>query len=159
MPESIDVTTLGLPQLEQIRDNLGEDIEQIQEGLNALKQATYGYIQSKEAAKSITPANEGKEILIPMTSSLFVPGKLGNTQKVLLDIGAGYLVEQTPEKAQEYFDRRADAVKDQMEKLNASLEQKKNGQEQIIMLMQQKIASISQTQQAQEGISGLNINQ
>ena len=46
-----------------------------------------------------------------------------------------------------------------MEKLNASLEQKKNGQEQIIMLMQQKIASISQTQQAQEGISGLNINQ
>ena len=70
MPESIDVTTLGLPQLEQIRDNLGEDIEQIQEGLNALKQATYGYIQSKEAAKSITPANEGKEILIPMTSSI-----------------------------------------------------------------------------------------
>ena len=66
---------------------------------------------------------------------------------------------QTPEKAQEYFDRRADAVKEQMDKLNATLEQKRNGQEQIIMLMQQKIASISQTQQAQEGISGLNINQ
>jgi len=70
MAERIDVTTLGLPQLEQIRDNLGEDIEQIQEGLNSLKQATYGYIQSKEAAKSITSANEGKEILIPMTSSI-----------------------------------------------------------------------------------------
>ena len=90
----IDVTTLNLQQLEQLRDGLNEDIEQIQAGLNSLKQATHGYILSKDAARTVKAENEGKEVLIPMTGSLYVPGKLGCSKKVLVDIGAGYYVEQ-----------------------------------------------------------------
>ena len=70
MGERIDVNTLSLPQLEQIRDGLNEDIEQIQDGLNSLKQATSGYIQSKDAVRTIQKGNQGKEILIPMTGSI-----------------------------------------------------------------------------------------
>ena len=44
-----------------------------------------------------------------------------------------------------------------MDRLEASLRQKKNGQEQIIMVMQQKIASISQDE-AKSGISGLKLD-
>lgn len=57
----------------------------------------------------------------------------------------------------EYFDRRVNAVKEQMERLEGSLRQKKGGQEQIIMVMQQKIASISRDSAAQ-GISGLKLD-
>ena len=35
------------------------------------------------------------EILIPLTSSVYVPGKLAeNLDKVLIDIGTGYFVEK-----------------------------------------------------------------
>ena len=67
---SVDITTLGLQELEQIRDGLNEDIERIQVGLNSLKQATHGYILSKDAANSVRPENEGTDILVPMTSSI-----------------------------------------------------------------------------------------
>merc|ERR1712137_298077 len=155
--KAVDITTLGLPELEQIRDGLNEDIEKIQVGLNSLNQATHGYILSKDAADSVRPENEGTDILVPMTSSLFVPGKMGNSETVMLDIGAGFYVQQTPEKAKEYFDRRASAVREQMNSLENTLKQKKAGQEQIIMVMQQKIAAISQDQ-AQTGLSGLKLS-
>jgi hypothetical protein len=43
-----------------------------------------------------------------------------------------------------------------MEKLGEQLKQKRSVQEQIIMIMQQKIAAISQ-EQARAGISGLKL--
>jgi hypothetical protein len=33
-------------------------------------------------------------LLIPLTSSLYVPGSLGNTDKVIVDVGTGYMVEK-----------------------------------------------------------------
>ena len=37
---------------------------------------------------------EGKDMLVPLTSSMYVPGKLGSVDKVLLDVGTGYFVEK-----------------------------------------------------------------
>ena len=36
----------------------------------------------------------GKAVLVPLTSSLYVPGTLKNPGRVLVDIGTGYFVEQ-----------------------------------------------------------------
>jgi len=36
----------------------------------------------------------GKSILVPLTSSLYVPGKLKNAGKVLVDVGTGYYIEK-----------------------------------------------------------------
>merc|ERR1712232_747492 len=68
--KAIDISTLSLEQLEQVRDGLTDDIDQIQSGLNSLKQATHGYILSKEAISTVSAKNEDKEILIPLTGSL-----------------------------------------------------------------------------------------
>jgi prefoldin subunit 5 len=35
-----------------------------------------------------------KQILVPLTNSLYVPGKIGDIEKVVLDIGTGYYVEK-----------------------------------------------------------------
>ena len=35
----------------------------------------------------------GRSILVPLTSSLYVPGTLKNAGKVLVDIGTGYYIE------------------------------------------------------------------
>ena len=36
----------------------------------------------------------GKQILVPLTSSLYVPGNLKDAGKVLVDVGTGYYVEK-----------------------------------------------------------------
>jgi len=35
-----------------------------------------------------------KPILVPLTSSLYVPGKLADTSNVLVDVGTGYYIEK-----------------------------------------------------------------
>lgn len=47
----------------------------------------------------------GKEILIPLTSSLYVPGKLTDVENVVIDVGTGYYVKkasQSPNKPSEF---------------------------------------------------------
>lgn len=36
----------------------------------------------------------GKEVLVPLTSSLYVPGRLADTEMVVVDIGTGYYVRK-----------------------------------------------------------------
>ncbi len=36
----------------------------------------------------------GKPILVPLTSSLYVPGKLADTNNVIVDVGTGFYVEK-----------------------------------------------------------------
>jgi len=36
----------------------------------------------------------GKDVLVPLTPSLYVPGKLKNVGSVLVDVGTGYFVEK-----------------------------------------------------------------
>jgi prefoldin alpha subunit len=41
-----------------------------------------------------TEKSEDKTILVPLTSSLYVPGKLSNVETVIVDVGTGYFVEK-----------------------------------------------------------------
>lgn len=43
---------------------------------------------------------------MPLTQSMYVPGRIADSGKVLIDIGTGYYVEKSLPKAKEYLDRR-----------------------------------------------------
>ena len=47
--------------------------------------------------------NIEKEILIPVTNNILLPGKLDVTDYVFVSVGAGYVVEKTVPDAQDYF--------------------------------------------------------
>lgn len=59
----------------------------------------------------------GKEILVPLTDSMYVPGRLADLEHVMVDIGTGYFVEKTIEDAQNYFSRRVAYVTEQIGKV------------------------------------------
>ncbi|KAG0217785.1 Prefoldin subunit 5, partial [Mortierella sp. GBA43] len=56
--------------------------------------------------KAINTTNDNKTILVPLTSSLYVPGKLANVEKVVVDIGTGYYVEKTVEDAIKFYNAK-----------------------------------------------------
>lgn len=53
---------------------------------------------------------QGREIMVPLTSSLYVPGIMEDSDKVLLEVGAGYFVEENVEKARDYCERKAKSL-------------------------------------------------
>lgn len=59
-----------------------------------LKQAQNRFADCIESCKAVDASNKDKTILVPLTSSLYVPGKLANVEKVIVDIGTGYYVEK-----------------------------------------------------------------
>lgn len=53
-----------------------------------------GYLYAGEGQRLIRWNYTGTPILVPLTPSLYVPGKLASTDTVLVDIGTGFYVEK-----------------------------------------------------------------
>jgi prefoldin alpha subunit len=70
---------------------------------------------------------QGKEIMVPLTSSLYVPGVLSDDHNVLIEAGAGYFIEKPVDKAMEYLDRKQKNMQDNSNKV-ATLIQTKQAQ-------------------------------
>ena len=51
-----------------------------------------------------------KEIMVPLTSSLYVPGRMEDNNQVMVEVGAGYFIEQSTGKAVEYCDRKSKQI-------------------------------------------------
>lgn len=60
---------------------------------------------------------DDKTCLIPLTGSMYVPGKIKDINNVIVDIGTGYYVEEDRESAKDYFKRKVEFVSEQMEKI------------------------------------------
>ena len=54
----------------------------------------------------MSPDVEGKDILVPLTGSMYVPGTLVQPEKVIVDVGTGYYVEKDITAAKDYFQRK-----------------------------------------------------
>ena len=52
------------------------------------------FIFRREGQRLIRWKYTGTPILVPLTPSLYVPGKLASTDTVLVDIGTGFYVEK-----------------------------------------------------------------
>ena len=92
-------------------------MNQLTESLANLQKAVARYHTSGRALESMVDETEGKEMLVPLTSSLYVPGKLGAVDTVLLDVGTGYFLEKSPADGVDYCKRKVMLVRENMEKL------------------------------------------
>ena len=83
-------------------------------------------------------------MLVPVTEGLYVPGKVGETDKVLVDIGTGYFVEKTPKGAEDYCKKKVLEMQANMEKIMGVAKMK---QKQLVMVSEQLNARESGQQQ------------
>lgn len=70
------------------------------------------------------PANEGKDLLVPLTASLYVPGKVVDHNKVMVDVGTGYFVEKSAADADKFFEKKTETLKNSMVELEKIVTQK-----------------------------------
>lgn len=109
---TVDLGTLNVQQISQLKKQLDEELEQLTTSFSHLNAAQTKFQECLKLvqAEPSTPTN-GKAspqlrdahtlglttilgILVPLTNSLYVRGRLSDSNRVLVDIGTGFYIEK-----------------------------------------------------------------
>ncbi|KAJ1858400.1 subunit of tubulin prefoldin [Coemansia sp. RSA 2703] len=96
------------------------------------------------------PSAQDTKIMIPLTNSLYVPGRLSNVESVLVDVGTGYYAEKSNEEANKYYENKIKFVGENAKKIQETVEQKQNSYRGLLEIMQYKLTQQQQQQQQQQ---------
>lgn len=96
-----------------------------------------------------THRKTGKEVLVPLTSSLYVSGTLGDSDKVMVDIGTGYYVEKKAEGGIDYCKRKVKLLSESLASLAEIIQQKRRQVQQVQQVFEIKMKQFQAQEQAQ----------
>uniref|UniRef100_A0A1B6FY93 Prefoldin subunit 5 n=1 Tax=Cuerna arida TaxID=1464854 RepID=A0A1B6FY93_9HEMI len=144
--QAVDLTKLNMQQLAQLKHQVDSELGILQDSLHSLKIAQSKFQDSKENLDKISTASKGKDILVPLTASMYVPGRIADVDKVMLDIGTGYYVEKDLDGARDYFKRKIAFVTEQMEKIQAVGVEKSKIRDVLIEVIGMKINQMAANQ-------------
>ncbi|CDJ38769.1 prefoldin subunit 5, putative [Eimeria tenella] len=85
-------------------ENLSNHLSQLKFAASRVSEAREAVIQL-DAYRQRQKEGEAPEVLVPLTGALYVKGRLDCDDKVLVDIGAGYMIQKT------YQDEKKDAMR------------------------------------------------
>ncbi|KAL7729170.1 hypothetical protein ACLKA6_009635 [Drosophila palustris] len=152
--EMIDLTKLSPDQLMQIKQEFDQEMGNIQDSLSTLHGCKAKYAGSKDALEAFQPDWENRQILVPLTSSMYVPGRIKDLNNFVIDIGTGYYIEKDLEGSKDYFKRRVEYVQEQIEKIEKIQLQKTRFLNSVMGVLEVKQAAaakmIQQQQQQQQ---------
>jgi prefoldin alpha subunit len=94
---------------------------------------------------SLTPT--GTEILIPLTTSLYVPGQLASSNKVLVDVGTGFYVEKDVKDARRFYEAKVAELHQNL----GEIEKVVGGKEGNLRLVEEVLRGKVMTEQQQQG--------
>eukprot|EP00964_Phaeocystis_antarctica_P143976 scaffold109653_cov78-Phaeocystis_antarctica.AAC.1 len=100
-------------------------------------------------AKPLCPNNAlraGTRMLVPITSSLYVPGETSKLDTVLIDVGTGYYIEKSGPEAQAFLDRKIHLITGQAIKVAQAMQIKQEGLQGTVQAMNSKITQYQQQQ-------------
>ncbi|KAI5969125.1 GIM5 [Candida margitis] len=145
-PQKIDLNSLPPQQLVELRKNIDQEINHFTQSLQALQTAQ---LKLKDCITSINNLEKSKadEMLIPLSSSLYIPGKAVTKQDYLVDIGTGYYVEKKAEDAKKVYDTKIKKLDDDAKKLKDILVQKNELLNGLNLILRRKVIEMEKEQE------------
>ncbi|RPA77957.1 Prefoldin alpha subunit, partial [Ascobolus immersus RN42] len=138
--QSIDLSTLSVQNLSAVKQQLDEELEHLTNSFAKLRAAQTRFRECIRAIKNgVNPEMADKTILIPLTTSLYVPGKLADTEKVLVDVGTGYYVEKKTADAIKFYTKKIDALNSNLQDLEKIIAQKGQNVKIVEEVLRQKV--------------------
>jgi len=137
--QQINVTDLDLPQLADVRRQLEEELAHLSNSFTQLRQAQAKFKACIDNVEQVKPQNSGKTILVPLTNSLYVPGKLCDLENVIVDIGTGYYVQKNRAEASKHYQAKVDYIRTNLETLQETIQKKQDNMNYLINVMQMKL--------------------
>lgn len=143
--------------LSKLRQSLSEDVQLITGNFGNLKVAQARYTQALEAINDVEQSSPDADIFIPLTGSLYVPGKLQSINKLLVDVGTGYFVEKDIENTRKFLNSKLAMLSENIEKIGLALSAKRRDLEAVTIVFQKKMqaAKVAQEKQNEQLLSSL----
>lgn len=139
--QTVNLEDMPLSQLQKVKSQLEEEIDSLTNAFSQMKQAQATFRECTNCIESLTPENsQDKTIMVPLTNSLYVPGKLDNIGSYVVDVGTGYYVEKSSKEAAKYFDSRIEHVQGNSKKIQETVEQKQASYRGLLEVMQYKMS-------------------
>lgn len=121
----VDISTVPTPQLSNVKNQLQQDVQHLTSSFTQLRTAQSKF---RDCVKSVGEGLEGKDggtpLLVPLTSSLYVPGKLCTPHTVLVDVGTGFYVEKSPTDAKQFYNAKIEELGKNLGELEGIVKQK-----------------------------------
>lgn len=141
-PQTIELSSLPLAQLSTLKNQLTQDLQHLTSSFQQLRVAQAKFRDCISSVRDgVQEGSEGKQILVPLTTSLYVPGKLVSTETVLVDVGTGFFVEKTPPAARDFYTAKVEELGKNLQDLEG-IRQQKNGHLNVVEdVLRQKVVS------------------
>eukprot|EP00878_Enallax_costatus_P004018 GHUV01004241.1.p2 GENE.GHUV01004241.1~~GHUV01004241.1.p2 ORF type:complete len:159 (+),score=48.47 GHUV01004241.1:656-1132(+) len=150
--DSVPITSLPPQHLARVRDQLANDVDELADSHAMLGRLAARSCSAARAVETLAESKTEQPLLLPLTSSLYVKGKVADTEKVLVNIGTDYYVEMSIEKATDYCRRKVLYLQKQQQAVYKVVQEKRNALAQVTAVLQEKVKSL---QAAQAGSSSV----
>jgi len=150
MPASekgIDLDSMSLEQLNSLKQTEESRMNAITSHYATLRATAARMSSAKKALSEITPAKSDAEILVPLTESLYVPGKIVDPGRVMVELGTGFYAERGAKDAQSFIERKAKLVEANSENVMEAIAGTRRNIESITGAMQGKMLQIRARQE------------
>ncbi|THH31680.1 hypothetical protein EUX98_g2519 [Antrodiella citrinella] len=138
-PQQINLSELDLPQLADVRRQLEDELSHLSNSFTQLKQAQAKFKSCMENVGEVKQENKDKVILVPLTNSLYVPGKLCDLENVIVDVGTGYFVKKSRTEAFKHYEAKVEFIRSNVENLQEMIQKKQENMSYLVNVMQMKL--------------------
>ncbi|KAK0733598.1 putative prefoldin subunit 5 [Lasiosphaeria miniovina] len=151
--QEINLDTLSTQQLTAVKKQFDEEVEHLSNSYGQLAAAQSKFAECLRVVKAQSPspaagagagagaeAGAGKkEVLVPLTNSLYVKGLLSEPDKVIVDVGTGFYVEKSTKSAAEFYESKVKDLAANMQDLEAIVQNKSNNLRVVEEVLRQKV--------------------
>ncbi|PLW10144.1 hypothetical protein PCANC_03742 [Puccinia coronata f. sp. avenae] len=138
-PAPLNVQDLDASQLASVKEQLDQELVHLTNSFAQLQGAIAKFNTGIESIDVIQKKQE--PILVPLTSSLYVPGKLKDPSRIMLDVGTGYLIDQPIGSARSSLNRKVLGLGVSLDQLQSTIETKQEHLGLVRELIQIKTSS------------------
>ncbi|KAK4188008.1 Prefoldin [Podospora australis] len=138
--EQISLDTLSAQQLSAVKKQLDEEVEHLS---NSYAQLAAAQSKFKECLRVVkageTSFDTEKDILVPLTNSLYVKGKLAEPDRVIVDVGTGFYVEKDTKSAAEFYEAKVKDLAGNIQGLEGIVQGKTQNLRLVEEVLRQKV--------------------
>jgi prefoldin alpha subunit len=116
-----------------------------EEVANAASVASVDPLTSDLSASVTANSKQRNQILVPLSGSLFVLGRIKNPDRCLIDIGTGYHAERSLPDARGFFEKRLALIRENIRRLTSTLDEKQGHMETVRQVLMHKMAALQQS--------------
>ncbi|QHO36359.1 hypothetical protein HN51_029680 [Arachis hypogaea] len=141
----IPLERMSVEQLRALKEQADLEVNLLQDSLTNIRTATTRLEIASSALNDLSLRPHASKMLVPLTASLYVPGTIDDSQKVLVDVGTGYFIEKTMAEGKDYCERKINLLKSNFDQLVEVASKKKNVADEMAVILQAKMKQLAST--------------